>query len=74
MKTPNRNAGNSFFSKVSSVKGTVERMTSHLSPMTSKIVVGLAIAGAAYFLIKKPVLATGVLALIGSKFGMNPTA
>jgi len=74
METPNRNAGNNFFSGISSVKGSVEKMTSNLSPTTSKIVLGLAIAGAAYFLIKRPVLATGVLSFIGSKFGMNPTA
>ena len=74
METPNRNAGNNFFSKISSVKGTVEKMTSNLSPTTSKIVLGLAIAGAAYFLVKRPVLATGVLSFLGTRFGMNPTA
>jgi hypothetical protein len=74
METPNHNTGNTFFSKASSVKGAVERMTSHLPPTTSKIVLGLAIAGAAYFLLKRPVLATGVLSFIGSKFGMNPSA
>lgn len=74
METPNHNTGNTFFSKISSVKGNVERMTSNLSPTTSKIVLGLAIAGAAYFLIKRPVLATGVLSFLGSRFGMNPTA
>jgi len=74
METPNRNTGNTFFSKISSVKGSVEKMTSNLSPVTSKIVMGLAIAGAAYFLIKRPVLATGVLGVLASRFGTNPTA
>ncbi len=38
-------------------------MTSHLSPTASKGVLGLAIADAEYFLIKRPVLATGVFEL-----------
>lgn len=74
METSNRNIGNTFFSKASSVKGAVERMTSNLSPTASKIVMGLAIAGVAYLLIKRPVLATGLLSVIAGKAGMNPTA